>query len=152
MKNGVLELSVLDFFVVCSRVLPFIRKMVIDEAKEYVLTNYRNVKNGGVAIDSDHVTQFLDLDLKFVSEKPQRVEIYDFKNKESQMKFRKLTSETDDFSKCFMNETPLWSQIKMWRRVLETYCKKSFRKIRIRKEKIKPLKQNISKLIDERNM
>ena len=37
-KNGVLELSVLDFFVVCDQVLPFIKKMVIDEQKEYILT------------------------------------------------------------------------------------------------------------------
>ena len=32
--NGVIQKSVLDFFVVCHRVLPFIRRMVIDEHKE----------------------------------------------------------------------------------------------------------------------
>ena len=59
-KNGVLELSVLDFFVVCDQVLPFIKKMVIDEQKEYILTNYQNVRNTGVAVDPDHFTQFMD--------------------------------------------------------------------------------------------
>ena len=71
-RNGVNELSILDFFVVCDRVLPFLKKMVIDEDKEYVLTNYQNVNRGGVAVDSDHFTQYMDLDLKFESEKPQR--------------------------------------------------------------------------------
>ena len=128
-KNGVLELSVLDFFVVCDQVLPFIKKMVIDEQKEYILTNYQNVRNTGVAVDSDHFTQFMDLDLKFESEKPQRIEIYNFKEKEGQNKFRKLTSETDEFSSCFMNKKPLASQINNWRTTLEKFCKESFSKL-----------------------
>ena len=73
-KNGTKELSVLDFFIVCDRVLPFVQRMVIDEKREFILTNYQNVRRGGHAIDSDHFTQILDLDLDFVSEKPKRVE------------------------------------------------------------------------------
>ena len=43
-RDGQLEESILDFFVVCSRVLPFVSKMVIDERKQYILTNYKNAK------------------------------------------------------------------------------------------------------------
>ena len=68
--NGIKEESILDFFIVCDKVLPYLKKMVIDEDKSYVLTNYKNVKKGGEAIDSDHLTQYMDLDLKFESEKP----------------------------------------------------------------------------------
>ena len=32
-KNGKLEESIIDFFVVCNKVLPFVQKMVIDERK-----------------------------------------------------------------------------------------------------------------------
>ena len=46
LKNGKEEKSVLDFFVVCSRVLPIVTKMVIDEDKKYILTNYKNANNG----------------------------------------------------------------------------------------------------------
>ena len=46
-KDGKVEKSVLDFFVVCSRVLPFVTKMVIDESKKYILTNYEQVRKGG---------------------------------------------------------------------------------------------------------
>ena len=125
--------------------------MVIDERKDYILTNYQNVRKTGKAVDSDHFTQFMNLDLKFENEKPQRIEIYNFKEKDSQNKFRKLTSETEAFSKCFMNDEPVLLQVRKWRNTLETFCKKSFRKIRIRKKNIKPLRPYISNLIDERN-
>ena len=60
-KDGVKEESILDFFVVCSIVLPFVSKMVIDHTKSHVLTNYKQMKKTGKAIDSDHYTEFLDL-------------------------------------------------------------------------------------------
>ena len=69
----VVEESVLDFFIVCHRILPFVKKMVIDERKEYILTNYQKAKCGGKSTDSDHFTEYADLDLKFVSEKPERI-------------------------------------------------------------------------------
>ena len=69
-KSGKLEESVLDFFVVCDLVRPHITKMVIDENGKYILTNYEQVKYGGKASSSDHATQYLDLDLKVVTEKP----------------------------------------------------------------------------------
>ena len=118
--------------------------MVIDEKREFILTNYQNVKRGGHTIDSDHFTQILDLDLDFMSEKPKRVE-------EAQSIFQKLTSETSEFSNCFTDKTPLLSQVEKWRRTLETFCKRSFKKIRIKKQNIKPIKQSIAILIDERN-
>ena len=88
-KKGVKELSILDFFVVCDRVLPFVNKMVIDERKNYILTNYQNAKRGGEAVDSDPYTQYMYLDLKFESEKPVRDEMYNFKNKVGQENLRK---------------------------------------------------------------
>ena len=57
-------------------------------------------------MDTDHFTQYMDLDLKFESEKPHRVEMYNFKEKTAQLKFKKLTTETDEFSKCFSDENP----------------------------------------------
>ena len=93
----------------------------------------------------------MDLNLKIVKEKPKRVEIYNFKEREAQNKFKKLTSETDAFSKCFMTDVSLLEQVDKWRKTLDDSCKKSFRKIRMKKRNIKPLKECVSKLIDERN-
>ena len=90
-KNGKIEESVLDFFVVCNLVLPHIKRMVIDESKSHILTNYQSVKKQGKATDSDHFTEFIDLDLEIINEKPERLEILDFKNKEAQGNFKNLT-------------------------------------------------------------
>ena len=34
------EKSVLDFYLVCDRVLPFVTRMLVDEKKQYVLSSY----------------------------------------------------------------------------------------------------------------
>ena len=125
--------------------------MVIDERKNYNLINYQNVRRGGVAVDSDHYTQYMNLDLKFESETQVRVEMYNFKNKLGQEKFKKIMSETNNFSKCFESDAPVLLQIENWRNNLDICVKKSFKKIRINKRKNEPLKEKASNLIDERN-
>ena len=57
-KNGDIEESILDFFVVCSKVLPYITRMVIDESKKFVLTNYRNVTKTGKAVECHRIFRF----------------------------------------------------------------------------------------------
>ena len=150
-KDGILEESVLDFFIVCSVVLPFVTKMVIDDKKYHVLTNYKQVKKTGKAVDSDHYTQYLDLDLEVLKEKPERVEIYNFKDKQSQETFRILTSETKEFTDCFEGKKPLLQKISKWRKVLKLNCSKAFKKIRIKRRSLKPLSKKLAGLIDERN-
>ena len=100
-KDGVVEESVLDFFIVCSLVLPHITKMVIDDSKSHILTNYKQVRKSGKAIDSDHFTEYLDMDLEVIKEKPERQELFNFKDKQCQEKFTILTSETKEFTECF---------------------------------------------------
>ena len=114
--------------------------MVIDESKKFVLTNYRNVTKTGKAVDTDHFTKYLDLDIKVEPEKPERVEIFNFRDEESKTKFLKSTSETEDFTNCFQTENPLLNQIENWQQVLQMYVSQSFEKIRIRKKNSKPLK------------
>ena len=98
MKQGKLEGSSLDFFVVCSRIIPFVTKMVIDQDRKYILTNYTQVRKGGNAIDSDHFTQYMDVQLKYKNEKPVREHFFNLKNSESQELFKKLTSNTNQFT------------------------------------------------------
>ena len=93
--------------MVCHRVLPYVTKMVIDEKKKYVLTNYQRVKSEGKAKDSDHFTQYMDIDLEFIIEKPACIEFYNFKDEESQKMFCKSTSETDEFTNCFLGNDPI---------------------------------------------
>ena len=52
----------------------------------------------GKATDSDHYTEYIDLDLQIMPEKPVRQELFNFKNKEVQMMFKELTTKKDDFT------------------------------------------------------
>ena len=150
-KNGILEESVLDFFVVCNTILPFVEKMVIDEEKNHILTNYKGVKTNGRAVDSDHFTEYLDLNIEYVKETSERQEIYNFKDKRSQETFKINTSETKEFTECFNGKENLISNIENWRKVLNFHCAKAFKKIRINNKKMKPISQKISALINDRN-
>ena len=119
--DGKQELSVLDFFIVCSSLLPFVTKMVVDEAKDFILTNYKQGRRSGKAVDTDHNTQYMDVDIEIEVNKPERVEIYDFKDNVAQMKFKQLTTETQEFTRCFENSLPVSKQVDLWQEVLETY-------------------------------
>ena len=117
-RDGKIEQSILDVFIVCDLVLPFVTKMVIDENKKHILTNYENIKKGGKANDTDHSTEYIDLKLKISAEKPIRQEVWNFKNKDAQNKFKIQTSKTNDFTNCFNNELSLEKQIQNWRNIL----------------------------------
>ena len=99
--------------------------MVIDESKKYVLTNYKKVVSGGKACDSDHATEFMDVDLNIIVEKPERREVFHFKDLESQKKFQKSTTETYEFLNCFNNNFDVLKQVENWRKV---FHKKIFQK------------------------
>jgi hypothetical protein len=94
MKENKEERSVLDFFVVCSHALPYVTKMVIDEEKKHILTNYKPARARAKANDSDHFTEVMDLRLELIADKPLRNEIFNFKDKESQAYFKEISSKT----------------------------------------------------------
>ena len=151
-RNGNVEESVLDLFIVCDIILPYVTRMVIDEKKDYVLTNYEQVKRTGRATDTDHATEFIDLALEIVTEKPKRTEIWNLKNKKGQETFRFITENTDAFSQCFQNELPLQKQIKNWKSILSKVIGKAFKKIRIRnRPKIQNIPPKLQNLISLRN-
>ena len=151
-REGRLEESVLYFFGVCHLVLPHVTRMIIDEERRYVLTNYERAKKGGKVSDTDHATEYMDLDLKVATEKPERVEVWNFKNKEAPNIFKIQTTETNEFSSCFSNNLPVLKQIQNWQYIFKSHCKKSFKKIRLTKKKpVKRLPAELAKLIDKKN-
>ena len=91
------EKAVLDFFVVCDKLKSFIQKMIIDEDNEYPLTRY--MKDGRK--HSDHNTLIMYMNISFLEIKPERIEMYNFKNSEDQEKFFQLTETKKELSKYF---------------------------------------------------
>ena len=81
------------------------------------------------------------------------MKIRNFKNKESQMNFKTMTSETSNFTNCLKNQLSLEKQIENCRKLLNKNIKENFKKVRISKRhKNKNHYLEINKLIEERNI
>ena len=142
------EKSAIDLFLVCSRILPYVICMNVDEKCEHQLTNFYGIRNRGKVTESDHCKIELKLNLQFPQAKPSRTEVYNFKSDECQKRFRELITNTRKFSMCFEGEDNFVDQIKRWERNLKRCIVQSFPKIRSRKRHFS--ESNVGKLLEER--
>ena len=125
-----LEESILDFYIVCEKILPFVKRMVIDEDQHYGLSNFSKVKGKHIVKKSDHNPVILELSLEYILKKHDRIETFNFRNKECQMKFYNSTSSTSSFTNCFQQAGSLAEQSQKWFKTLNKEFHKSFKKIR----------------------
>ena len=72
--------------------------------------------------------------------KKNKVEILDFKDQNSQIKFNEITSESEVFTDCLENMLPVSQQANNWLKTLKAHCQKAFKTIRIRSKGIIPSK------------
>ena len=108
------EESVPDVFVVCDKVMQYVTKMVVDEEKQFVLTNYNQVKGEIVVKGSNHNTLLLHMEIAYTTFKPKRVEVFNFKQKENQELFKNITTNTDKLSRCFVSQEVFKIQSGKW--------------------------------------
>ena len=125
------EKAVLDFFVVCDLVLQFIVKMVIDEDKQYVLSNYFQKNGKAGKRDSDHNSMYMELSLNIPKMRMDRTEIYNFKNRECQEIFFDLTNNSTKLTRCFETNENIQKQGRKWFKNLNGLFQQSFKKVRI---------------------
>ena len=109
LNNGKKEQSIIDFVVVCSRVLPFITEMVIDEANTHITTNYTQSKHNVKAVNSDHNTQFVKMNIHVIPHREKKREIYNFKNIKCQKEFKRGTEKAPEFSSCLNSRKSYFS-------------------------------------------
>ena len=141
------ETAVLDFFVVCEQVLQFVERMVVDEEKRYVLSNYSSSEGIMRKTDSDHNTLVLYLSLNLPVFENERREIFNFKNNDCQQTFFDLTENSTTLSQCFINDDNIQDQSNRWIKKLNGLFQQSFKKIRMTKKQ-KPTK--LSNMFDKK--
>ena len=129
------EKAVLDFFVVCHRVLDYVDNLTIDEDGKHELSNFNSKKSTGVVKPTDHMTMILNLKLSYFKAVKRRQEMYNLKDTESQAKFHDVSSYGGVLSKCFENDLPLETQVSQWERKFKSCIAQSFDKIRITNKK-----------------
>ena len=79
----------------------------------------------------------MELKLSFSAIKPERIEIFQFKDKAAQVEFKKLTTQTNEFTDCFKNDLDFEGQAKNWRKMLNNYFHKALKKVRVTNRPIK---------------
>ena len=132
------EKSILDFFLFCDKMKPFVSSMIIDESKLYALSSYSKVRG---EIHSDHNTMVVNFNLEFSKKRQPRNEYFNFKNKECQERFFCDTNNTKEFSTCFESSENVKKQGKDWFKKLHNFFHKSFKKLRFN-GKIKETEMN----------
>ena len=85
------ERAVLDFFIVNEKLRPFLKKMIIDEKREFCVSNFAQYKKNRRVIESDHNGLILEIDIQFSYKKLERKEMFNLKNKECQEAFKMET-------------------------------------------------------------
>ena len=104
--------SILDFFLVCDKILPFVSKMKIDEKGETALTKYNKS-----VVTTDHNMLTMEIDLTYHTEKEhERIEMFNLRNKNCQQIFKEYTSKSDILSTCFKTQESVETQFKKWQK------------------------------------
>ena len=131
------EESVLDFFIVCKNFFKLVKKMKVDEEKQYSLCSF-STRRGVTSIkNSDHNLIYLEIDRKWkTSEKKARIEIFNYNDEEGFDKFRKETEDNPVLKYAFEDESEdLEISSKKWLKEINSCIRKSFKKVRIGKYK-----------------
>ena len=126
-KGKKVEESILDFALVCEKLLPFCERMIIDEEKKYPLTSFLNRK----VTHSDHSTIIIDLDIKYKKQQKIREEQFIFKDREAQEIFKNILNTESNLTKCFENNDELEVQCERWLDELFRIFRRSFKKVRV---------------------
>ena len=75
--------------------------MIVDEEQQYVLSSYSKVKGKQVIKKSDHNPVILELFLNYKVKKPDRIESFNFRNKECQKQFFESTDNSSTLTEIF---------------------------------------------------
>ena len=75
--------------------------MIIDEKREFCMSNFAQLKKNKRVTESDHNGLILELAIQFSYKKLERQEMFNLKNKECQEAFKSETEINQDLLKCF---------------------------------------------------
>ena len=142
------EKAILDFFIMNEKMRLFLSKMSIDEEREFCLSNFSQLKQNKRVIETDHNMMIADFDISVPKRKPERIEIFNLRNKKCQEKFTQEMDENSELDECFESKLPFEIQSKNWLKMFNSTLFKCFRKVRVVNNKKK--RSRNEKLLEER--
>ena len=142
-----IEKSIIDLILTSNKLFNQVTKMEVFESRENVLHRTIKTRNGIHRIESDHNNILTHLKLNVPLPKQERREFYNLKNKECQMKFKNITSNTNMLSSVFNSDESLEIQTKRFVKKLNGCVARSFRKVRYNPKETK--KQDNMKILKD---
>ena len=138
------ERAILDFFVMNDKLQPFLSKLIIDEERNFCLSNFSQFKQNKKVVETDHNMMIADFDITVPKRNAERIEVFNLKNKACQELFTKETNENTKLMECLENELPFNIQSKNWLKEFNNILYKCFRKVRVaNNDKKKDVNENL---------
>ena len=128
---GKTEKAILDFFIMNELMRPFLSKMIIDEERIFCLSNFAQYKKNKRVVETDHNLMIAEFDISVPKRKPERVEIYNLRNRICQEAFTKETEENKELLECLETSLPFENQCRKWLKTFNNTLYKCFKKVRI---------------------
>ena len=125
------EEAVLDFLIVNEKLRPFLHKMIVDEDRMFSLCNLAQIRQNKRIIESDHNPLILDLKIQYSKKKPDRIEMFNLKNKSCQELFNTETENNQELLNIFSTEVSFEEQCKIWLKTFNSILYKCFKRVRI---------------------
>ena len=126
------ERSCIDLVLFSPDLREHFKELYIDDTRKHVLTRITNTKKGVIKKESDHNVLLTVFTCKIdITEKKQKVEVYNLKNKDCQIKFKDYTSNTNMLSSIFNSDEDINILAQRFIKKLNGCIKTNFRKIRI---------------------
>ena len=125
------ETAILDFSILNEKMRQFLSRMIIDEEREFCLSNFAQYKKNKRVVETDHNLMISDFNISIPKRKPTRVEMFNLRNKACQEMFTKETEECSQLVDCFEDELPLDVQSRNWLKLFNNILYKCFRKVRV---------------------
>ena len=91
------EKAVLDFFIMNEIISPFLLKMLIDEERDFCLSNFSQMKQNRRVTETDHNLMYVHFDIVVPKRKTERVEVFNLRNKPCQDLFIRKQRKTQNF-------------------------------------------------------
>ena len=89
-----------------------------------------------------------DFEIIIPRRKPERIEVFNFRNKKNLSVFSEITNCSDQLVKCFENNNPVEKQFRDWMKEFNSIIHQCFQKIRVKNKNVEFNK--IDNLLDER--
>ena len=99
--NGKFEKSIIDYVIVCNKVAPYVKAMIIDDKRKNVLKSFRKNDGKSIVKKLDHNVIRCKLSFHFDIKYKRREEVYRLRNKEDLKVFKENTENAVDLIKCF---------------------------------------------------